>query len=96
MTAIEFLFIFTAALFIAIVVCVITNKLPRPEKSIEKTRGQYNLRNSSDGKFYFVVKAGNGEIIAVSEMYESKQAAQQGIEALQKNAHSEKIVDSTL
>ena len=47
------------------------------------------------GKFRFRLKAGNGEIIAVGEAYESKASAKNGIESVQKNAASATVVDVT-
>ena len=41
------------------------------------------------------MKAGNGEIIAVGEAYESKASAKNGIESVKKNAASAEVVDLT-
>ena len=43
------------------------------------------------GKFRFKLKAANGEIIAVSEAYSSKDACVNGIESVKKNAPNAKI-----
>ena len=43
------------------------------------------------GKFRFRLKAANGETIAVSEAYSSKDACVNGIESVKKNAPSAKI-----
>jgi uncharacterized protein len=48
--------------------------------------GKFVLKRSSNGKFYFNLLAGNNEIIATSEMYESKAAAHKGIESVRHNA----------
>jgi uncharacterized protein YegP (UPF0339 family) len=48
--------------------------------------GKFELKTSTNGKFYFNLKAGNGQIILSSEMYESKSAAENGIASVQKNA----------
>lgn len=47
----------------------------------------YYIRKASDGQFYFVLKAANGEIIATSEMYKSKQSAEGGIASVKANAN---------
>jgi uncharacterized protein YegP (UPF0339 family) len=47
---------------------------------------KFELKKSASGKFHFNLKAGNGEIIASSEMYESKAAAKNGIESVRSNA----------
>ena len=43
--------------------------------------GKFVVKQSSNGKWHFVLKAGNGEVIAQSEMYESKSAAMNGVES---------------
>jgi uncharacterized protein YegP (UPF0339 family) len=46
------------------------------------------------GKFRFRLKAANGEIIAVSEGYTSKEGCVNGIESVKKNAPIAKIVEA--
>ena len=48
--------------------------------------GKFELKVSTNGKYHFNLKAGNGQIILSSEMYESKAAAENGIASIQKNA----------
>lgn len=48
--------------------------------------GKFELKVSSSGKYHFNLKAGNGQIILSSEMYESKSAAENGIESVKKNS----------
>ena len=48
--------------------------------------GKFELKVSSNGKYHFNLKAGNGQIILSSEMYESKAAAENGIASIKKNA----------
>ena len=48
--------------------------------------GKFELKVSSNGKYHFNLKAGNGQIILSSEMYESKAAAENGIASVKKNA----------
>ncbi|MGR6841718.1 YegP family protein [Aliivibrio wodanis] len=48
--------------------------------------GHYEIKKSSkitDQPFWFVLKASNGQVIATSEMYTSKQAAENGIKSVQ-------------
>ncbi len=54
--------------------------------------GKFVVKQTSHGKWHFVLKAGNGEIIAQSEMYESKPAALNGIASIKKNAPDADIV----
>lgn len=46
------------------------------------------------GKYRFRLKAGNGEIIATSEGYSSKEGCVGGIESVKKNAPVAKIVEA--
>ena len=48
--------------------------------------GKFVIKSNASGKFTFNLKAGNGQIILSSEMYESKSAAENGIASVQKNA----------
>ncbi|MGS0724850.1 YegP family protein [Shewanella sp. 0m-11] len=51
--------------------------------------GWYELGNSTNGQFKFVLKAGNGEVILTSELYVAKSGAMNGIESVQKNSTDE-------
>jgi len=60
--------------------------------------GYYVLNKSgtaSTQKYWFVLKASNGETIATSEMYSSKQGAENGIRSVQQNGASTTIRDET-
>jgi uncharacterized protein YegP (UPF0339 family) len=46
------------------------------------------------GKYRFRLKAANGEMIAVSEGYASKQSCVEGIESVKKSAPLAKIVEA--
>ena len=46
--------------------------------------------------FVFQLKAGNGEIIGVSEVYSSASACQNGVESVRKNAPVAEIEDQTV
>lgn len=47
---------------------------------------KFDLKQSPSGKYMFNLKAGNGEIILTSELYESKDAAENGITSVKTNA----------
>ncbi|MEU7221018.1 YegP family protein [Nocardia iowensis] len=47
---------------------------------------KFELFTDKAGKFRWHLKAANGEVIAASQAYESKAAAKNGIESVQKNA----------
>ena len=50
---------------------------------------KYVLTKSSDGQFYFTLRADNGERILTSEMYKAKPAALNGIESVKLNASND-------
>ena len=52
--------------------------------------GKFEMKTAKNGKFHFNLKAGNGQIILSSEMYETRKAAENGIESVKKNAADEK------
>ncbi|WP_457802577.1 YegP family protein, partial [Vibrio cholerae] len=54
-------------------------------------KGKYELKKSSNNQFYFVLKATNGQVIATSEMYTTKQNAINGIESVKANANSQTV-----
>lgn len=47
---------------------------------------KFELKKTVTGKFHFNLKAGNGEVILSSETYESKGAAEGGIQSVKANA----------
>jgi uncharacterized protein YegP (UPF0339 family) len=55
----------------------------------------FEIKEAKNGQYVFNLKAGNGEIIATSEMYTTKAAAQNGIESVRKNAGDAKVIDLT-
>ena len=48
--------------------------------------GWYELKKSSNDKYYFVLKAGNAEVILTSEMYEARPSAENGIRSVRTTA----------
>lgn len=48
--------------------------------------GKFDLKKSPSGKYMFNLKAANGQIVLTSELYESKDAAENGIASVKKNA----------
>jgi hypothetical protein len=57
--------------------------------------GKFVLKKGSSGKFHFNLVAGNGQVIATSETYESKAAAVNGIESVKTNAPGADVDDQT-
>ena len=55
--------------------------------------GKFELYKDTAGAYRFRLKAGNGEVIAISEAYSSKASAQNGIESVRKNAADATVVE---
>lgn len=49
---------------------------------------RFDRKTASNGKPYFNLKASNGQVIGMSEMYESTSARDNGIESVKTNAPS--------
>lgn len=71
------------------------------ENGIESVRknaadeGRFETREQSNGKPYFVLKAGNGEVIGKSEAYESDASCKNGIASVMNNAPDATLDDQT-
>lgn len=69
------------------------------ENGIESVRknavraGAFEIKESKNGKVYFVLKATNGQIVGQSEMYESMSGCQNGINSVGKNAPDAEVVE---
>ena len=57
--------------------------------------GKFVIRNTKTG-VKFDLKAGNGEVIATSEVYSGEAACKKGIESVRKNAVEAKLEDQTV
>ena len=57
--------------------------------------GKFVVKATKTG-FVFNLKAGNGEVIAVSEVYSSEAACMNGIASVRKNAVDAKVEDQTV
>ncbi|MGW1738357.1 YegP family protein [Nocardia sp. NPDC001965] len=58
--------------------------------------GKFVLFTDSAGKFRWRLKAGTGEIIAASQAYESKDAAEKGIASVRSQAPSAEVIDDSM
>lgn len=71
------------------------------ENGVESVRknaadaARFEKKVSTNGKPYFVLKAGNHQVIGQSEMYESETARDNGIASVAKAADGAKLVDQT-
>ena len=57
--------------------------------------GKFVVKATKIG-FVFNLKAGNGEVIATSEVYTTEAACMKGVESVRKNAAEAKLVDQTV
>ena len=57
--------------------------------------GKFVLEKGSTGKFHFSLHAANGQVIATSQHYESKESALKGIESVRHNAADAVVEDKT-
>ena len=57
--------------------------------------GAFEIKQSSNEKHYFVLKATNGQVVGQSQMYSSLAACKGGIESVQKHAPDAQTDDQT-
>ncbi len=57
--------------------------------------GQYECKESSNGKTYFVLKAKNHQVIGQSQMYESESGCENGMESVKSNGSTTDVRDLT-
>ena len=62
-------------------------------KKNSQVETRFDKLESKNGKFYFNLKATNGQIIGTSELYESVAARENGIESVKKNAPDAEVVE---
>lgn len=63
-------------------------------ESVKKNCGdqsRFELKSSSNGKFYFNLTAANGQVIGTSQMYRYKAGRDIGVESVQKHAPKAEI-----
>ena len=59
------------------------------------THPKFELKKSKNDQYYFNLTATNGQVIATSEMYTTKDAAEKGIASVQENAPKAETEDQT-
>ncbi len=57
--------------------------------------GKFQVTKDKAGEFRFKLVATNGQVIAVSEAYKTKESAMKGIESVKANAATATIEDMT-
>ena len=55
----------------------------------------YSRLEAKNGKYYFNLKAGNGQVIGSSQMYEGESGRDNGIESVKRNAPDATVDDTT-
>ncbi|WP_411820907.1 YegP family protein [Hyphococcus formosus] len=66
--------------------------------SVKKNAGdkaRFEVKESSSGKPYFVLKAANHQVIGQSQMYDSASGAENGIQSVMNNAPDASVDDQT-
>jgi len=53
----------------------------------------FEIKEAKDGRKYFVLKAGNGQIIGQSQMYKSESGLKNGIASVSTNCISDRLKD---
>jgi uncharacterized protein len=56
----------------------------------------FEIRNTINGKYYWRFKAINGEVVAISEVYETKDGCVTGINSIMSNAVFAAVRDQTI
>lgn len=54
---------------------------------------RYDVKEAANGKHYFNLKAGNHQVIGVSQQYSSANACKDGMESVMKNAPDAEVVE---
>lgn len=58
--------------------------------------GKFVIKSTKSGGYVFNLKAGNGEVIATSEIYNSLDACKNGIQSVKNNAPEAALEDQTV
>jgi uncharacterized protein YegP (UPF0339 family) len=72
-----------------------TGPMPEHQAGIAQEPA-FEIQFNAPDRYRFHLKAANGEIIAVSQSYLSKQSAENGIASMKTNAPMAKIIDQTV
>jgi uncharacterized protein YegP (UPF0339 family) len=56
---------------------------------------KFQIKKATNGQYYWVLKAPNGEVIATSEMYFAKSSAENGIRSVKLYAPTASVNDTT-
>lgn len=70
------------------------NGIESVRKNAER-EGAFEIREASNGKHYFVLKATNGQIVGQSQMYASQHSAEQGCDSVRRHAPAAVLEDES-
>lgn len=62
-------------------------------KTNSQLDSRFELKTSTNGKFYFNLKASNGQIIGTSEMYNDASGRSSGVDSVKSNAPGATILE---
>ena len=71
-----------------------TNGIESVRKNAEDD-ARFERKESSNGKYFFNLKASNGQVVGSSQMYESEASRDNGIESVKNNAPDASVEDET-
>lgn len=57
--------------------------------------GQFVFKQTPSGGFTFVLKAGNGQVVAQSQVYKTRKTLKTGVASVKKNASAAQVEDQT-
>ena len=63
-------------------------------KKNSQEENKFDRKTSTNGKYFFNLKASNGQTIGTSEMYESESGRDNGIESVMRNAGGAILVEA--
>ncbi|GAB4141331.1 MAG: YegP family protein [Sphingomonadales bacterium] len=55
--------------------------------------GKFIISRDQSGAYRFVLKAGNGEVVATSQSYKTKEGCKNGISSVRRNAANSPVID---
>ena len=57
--------------------------------------GAFEIKMAANGKYHFVLKATNGQVVGQSQMYAAESGAKNGVESVKKNAPTAVLKDES-
>jgi uncharacterized protein YegP (UPF0339 family) len=64
-------------------------------KNNAQREGAFEVKPAASGKFHFVLKATNGQVVGQSQLYASEASCQNGVESVKKNAPAAALHDES-